>query len=134
MTERTKQREADNAMPIYEYESRNPETGCKKCRSRFEVFQEMSEPPLADCPVCGKPVRKVMSWCRAAVEETPEETTRVENRIKHYEKEGMWSHAAELADTHAEKTKDRALKTRALEDYKRAGYDARTLDKHASDD
>jgi len=121
-------------MPIYEYESKNPGKGCEKCRTRFEIFQQTSEAPLVKCPVCGRPVKKVISWCRAAIVETPEETARVESKIKQYEKEGMWSHAAELADTHAEKTKDKALKTRALEDYKRAGYDARTLDKHSSND
>lgn len=121
-------------MPIYEYESKEPGKGCEKCRIRFEVFQQMSEGPLSECPVCGGPVKKVISWCRAAVVETPEETAKVQSKIEQYEKEGRWSHAAELADTHSEKTKDKALKTRALEDYKKAGYDARTLDKHASND
>ena len=121
-------------MPIYEYEAVTPGKGCEKCRTRFEIFQQTSEPVLAKCPACGGPVKKVISWCRTAIIETPEESARVESKIKHYEKEGMWSHAAELADTHAEKTKDKELKTRALEDYKKAGYDARTLDKHASND
>jgi len=57
--------------------------------------------------------------------------TRVKKQIKEYENSGMWSHAAELADTHSEKTKDTALKTRALENYKKAGYDADSLAKHA---
>jgi hypothetical protein len=35
---------------------------------------------------------------------------------------GKWSHAAELADKQAEKTKREDLKTRALENYKKAGY------------
>ncbi len=126
--------EADQNMPIYEYESPNPGTTCNNCRSRFEIFQKASESPLTECPVCGGPVRKVISWCRAAIVETPKETVQVENKIKQFEREGMWSHAAELADTHAEKTKDKKLKNRALDDYKRAGYDARTLDKHASND
>ena len=43
----------------------------------------------------------------------------------------MWSHAAELADKHSEKTQDKGLKTRALENYKKAGYDTKLLDKHA---
>ena len=121
-------------MPIYEYESRHPERGCEKCRIRFEVIQHTREAPLKECPACGSPVKKVISRCLAAIVETPEETARVETRIKEYEKQGMWSHAAELADTHSEKTKDKTLKSRALEDYKRAGYDTRTLDKHASKD
>jgi hypothetical protein len=55
------------------------------------------------------------------------EQTRLEKRITEYEKAGMWSHAAELADKHSERTKDRNLKTRALEDYKMAGYDVDSL-------
>ncbi len=45
-----------------------------------------------------------------------------DKKIKEYEKEGKWSHAAELADKEAEKTKREDLKTRALENYKKAGY------------
>jgi len=55
----------------------------------------------------------------------------VNKRISGYEKEGMWSHAAELADTHSEKVGDHDMKMRALDDYKKAGYDAGTLEKHA---
>jgi hypothetical protein len=44
----------------------------------------------------------------------------------------MWSHAAELADKHSEKTKDKSLRMRALDDYKKAGYDVDTLSKHAN--
>jgi hypothetical protein len=49
--------------------------------------------------------------------------SRVERQIKAYEKEGMYSHAAELADKEAEKTKRDDLKTRALDNYKKAGYE-----------
>jgi hypothetical protein len=48
--------------------------------------------------------------------------TDTDRKIKEYEKERKWSHAAELADKEAEKTKRNDLKTRALEDYKKAGY------------
>ena len=48
---------------------------------------------------------------------------RVLNKISTYEKDGMWSHAAELADTYSEKTKDRGLKDRAMDNYKRSGMD-----------
>jgi len=40
-------------MPTYEYE-------CKSCGHGFEVFQSMSEPPLKDCPECGKEVRRLI--------------------------------------------------------------------------
>ena len=40
-------------MPTYEYE-------CKSCSHSFEVFQSMSDPPLKDCPECGKEVRRLI--------------------------------------------------------------------------
>lgn len=121
-------------MPIYEYEATDPSKACKKCRSRFEVIQSLNEPPLTECPYCGAKVRKVISWCRAAVMETSEEHVRVEKQIAEYEREGMWSHAAELADKHSEKIKDRDLKLRALDDYEKAGYDPKSLESHAKSD
>ncbi|MBW2021290.1 MAG: zinc ribbon domain-containing protein [Deltaproteobacteria bacterium] len=118
-------------MPIYEYEAVDPQTACTKCRRRFEAIQSLNEPPLTQCPSCGGKLRKVISWCRAAVIETSEEHAKVENQIAEYEREGMWSHAAELADKHSEKIKDKDLKLRALEDYEKAGYDAKSLESHA---
>jgi putative FmdB family regulatory protein len=35
-------------MPIYEYR-------CGACGREHEVLQKVSEPPLTDCPACGKP-------------------------------------------------------------------------------
>ncbi|HEX7218755.1 MAG TPA: zinc ribbon domain-containing protein [Burkholderiales bacterium] len=35
-------------MPIYEYR-------CSLCGQEHEVLQKVSEPPLVDCPACGKP-------------------------------------------------------------------------------
>ncbi len=74
----------------------------------------------------------MISWCRAAIMETSDEHLNVERKIKNYEQAGMWSHAAELADKHSEKVKDKGLKMRALDNYKRAGYDADSLAKHAN--
>lgn len=34
-------------MPIYVYE-------CLECKSEVEEIQKMSDPPLEDCPKCGK--------------------------------------------------------------------------------
>jgi putative FmdB family regulatory protein len=119
-------------MPIYEYEPLDPRKACKRCAGRFEVIQTMDDPPLVVCPACGQPVRKVISWCRAAIMETPEAHRRVNRTIAEYEKAGMWSHAAELADTHSEKAGDSDLKMRALDNYKKAGYDLGTLEKHAN--
>ena len=117
-------------MPIYEYEPIRKQGGCEKCRHGFETYQGIHEAPLSACPQCGKPIQKVISWCRAAVLETNPEDASVTSRVQAYEQAGMWSHAAELADKHAEKTKDKALRTRALDNYKKAGYDADSLSKH----
>jgi putative FmdB family regulatory protein len=46
-------------MPIYEYE---PQDGdCKICGGRFELRRPMDREPLKACPLCKKPVRKVVS-------------------------------------------------------------------------
>ncbi len=118
-------------MPIYEYQSELDPKSCSHCRYGFEIYQKISDKPLSDCPQCGQRIKKIISWCRAAIVENSEDQMRVENQIKDYETSGMWSHAAELADKHSEKTKDKGLKTRALDDYKKAGYDTDSLAKHA---
>lgn len=118
-------------MPIYEYQTVDPERACSQCVTPFEVLQDISEMPLTNCPHCGEKVRKVISRCHAAVIERNDESLGVEKKIKEYENSGMWSHAAELADSHSEKTKDTGLKMRALDNYRKAGYDADTLAKSA---
>ncbi len=40
-------------MPNYDYE-------CKACGHDFEVFQNMSDPPLTKCPKCGGSVRRLI--------------------------------------------------------------------------
>ena len=40
-------------MPTYEYE-------CKSCLYSFETFHAMSDPPVKDCPECGKEVRRLI--------------------------------------------------------------------------
>ncbi|MEW6532673.1 MAG: zinc ribbon domain-containing protein [Thermodesulfobacteriota bacterium] len=114
-------------MPIYEYQAVDPARSCDECRRAFEAFQRLNDQPLAECPRCGNPVKKLISWCRAAVMDMSEEESRVTASIREYETQGMWSHAAELADKHSEKTKDQGLKTRALDNYKKAGYDVDSL-------
>jgi putative FmdB family regulatory protein len=118
-------------MPIYEYQALRSDGGCEYCHGGFEVLQRINEKPLKMCPECGQPVKKIISWCRAAIVEKSQEHTSVKNKIKDYENSGMWSHAAELADKHSEKIKDKNLKVRALENYQKAGYDADSLSKHA---
>ena len=117
-------------MPIYEYQALTSGYACNECRNGFEILQQIHAKPLIYCRHCGNKVKKIISWCRSAVMETSEEHARVSNEITEYEKSGMWSHAAELADKHSENVKDKSLKTRALENYKKAGYNADSLAKH----
>lgn len=44
-------------MPRYAYEL--VEGTCKLCGGCFELQRPLSRPPLTECPVCRKPVRKV---------------------------------------------------------------------------
>ena len=118
-------------MPIYEYRIANPDDGCPYCTHGFEIIQSIREKPLSICPQCGKKIKKNISWCHSAVIERSPDHVQVEKKIKEYEKSGMWSHAAELADSHSEKIKDKNLKSRALDNYKKAGYDADSLAGHA---
>ena len=42
-------------MPIYEYR-------CQECEHEVEALQKLSDPPLVDCPACGKPaLQKLVS-------------------------------------------------------------------------
>jgi putative FmdB family regulatory protein len=42
-------------MPIYEYK-------CAACEKEFELQRKFSDPPLGECPECGKgPVSKLLS-------------------------------------------------------------------------
>ncbi len=116
-------------MPIYEYEAADPRKSCRKCRYRFEVLHGIHEEPISSCPHCGADVVRVISWCRAMIVEPSEAQVGVERKIAEYEKEGMWSHAAELSDTYAEKAKDEKVRERALENYKKAGYDVDSMAK-----
>ncbi len=41
-------------MPVYEYE-------CESCGAYHEIMQKYTDMPLAKCPACGGPVRKLIS-------------------------------------------------------------------------
>jgi putative FmdB family regulatory protein len=43
----------ENAMPTYDYE-------CSQCGHRFEVFQSMSDEPVASCEKCSGPVKRLI--------------------------------------------------------------------------
>lgn len=43
-------------MPIYEYQ-------CTECGKSFEIFQKISDAPLAECKVCKGRLTKLISNC-----------------------------------------------------------------------
>jgi len=110
-------------LPIYEYEAVSPEKKCRKCAFSFEAIQRLSDPPLRFCPDCGKEVRRKISRTRVILPGSARGRDEVENQVAEYERKGMYSHAAELADKESEKPEKSPLKERAMEDYRKAGYD-----------
>lgn len=110
-------------MPIYEYEAVEPGRGCRLCCRSFELVQSITEEPIGSCPSCGRPVRRKLSVFRVSIPGTAAGKDQVEREIADYERKGMWSHAAELADKVSEKPEKAHLKERAMENYKKAGYD-----------
>ncbi len=115
-------------MPTYAYRAVDLNKSCGHCRLGFEIIQKMTEPALASCPRCNNPISRILFAPAVVIKGSPMSET--DRKIKGYEREGKWSHAAELADKEAEKTKREDLKVRALEDYKKAGYD---FDKYNTD-
>jgi putative FmdB family regulatory protein len=110
----------DRIMPTYKYQAVDLDCSCEHCKEGFEIIQRMTEPPLTHCPHCNHRIYRVLFAPTVVIKGSP--ITGADRKIKEYEKEGKWSHAAELADKEAEKTKREDLKARALEDYKKAGY------------
>lgn len=121
-------------MPIYEYETTKPGLGCPRCAGPFEIIQGMGDNPLTKCPDCGQRVKRIISTCRATIIETSSENKRVEKQIREYEKNSMWSHAAELADKHSSQTSDQTMRSRALDNYQKAGYNPSSIEKHSTVD
>ena len=110
-------------MPIYEYEAASSGRKCRKCSTVFEVIQRISDSPLTSCPACGGEVRRRISRPRVILSGSARGQDEVEQRVADYERQGMYSHAAELAEKESEKPEKVKLKERAMENYKKAGYD-----------
>lgn len=48
-------------MPLYEYITADPETGCRICKKGFEIRRPITRPALEACPLCRNPVKKLVS-------------------------------------------------------------------------
>lgn len=48
-------------MPTYSYIAENPEEGCASCRRGFDLRRPMDRAALSHCPLCRKPVKKLIS-------------------------------------------------------------------------
>lgn len=47
-------------MPVYHYIAVRPEEGCARCRKGFDLRRPASRAPLTECPLCKKPVEKII--------------------------------------------------------------------------
>ena len=52
-------------MPTYRYRSKDESIDCDTCTEGFEVMQAISEAPLASCPSCDVPIRRVIGRIQA---------------------------------------------------------------------
>lgn len=48
-------------MPTYSYIAEDPEKGCPSCRRGFDLRRPMDRAPLEVCPLCKKPVKKLIA-------------------------------------------------------------------------
>jgi len=48
-------------MPTYSYIAQDPEKGCPSCRRGFDLRRPMDRVPLEVCPLCKKPVKKLIA-------------------------------------------------------------------------
>ena len=52
-------------MAIYQYKKTGRAKGCLTCNEGFDVFQQMSDAPLAKCPDCGARVERILGRARS---------------------------------------------------------------------
>jgi putative FmdB family regulatory protein len=56
-------------MPLYEYEL--CDGNCSICGGTFTLRRPISAPPLTQCPLCKKPVRKIISQVHSPTKTKP---------------------------------------------------------------
>lgn len=48
-------------MPTYSYIADDPDNACPACRKGFDLRRPMERAPLTHCPLCKKPVKKLVT-------------------------------------------------------------------------
>jgi hypothetical protein len=48
-------------MPTYSYIAEIPEEGCVRCKKGFDLRRPIERPALTHCPLCRKPVIKLVT-------------------------------------------------------------------------
>jgi len=48
-------------MPIYSYIAEKPDEGCVRCKKAFDLRRPIARPALTHCPLCRKPVIKLVT-------------------------------------------------------------------------
>ena len=48
-------------MPTYSYIAEKADEGCARCRRGFDLRRPIDRPALTHCPLCRKPVRKLVT-------------------------------------------------------------------------
>jgi putative FmdB family regulatory protein len=48
-------------LPTYSYIAENTEDACLRCRKGFDLRRPIDREPLTHCPLCRRPVRKILT-------------------------------------------------------------------------
>jgi putative FmdB family regulatory protein len=48
-------------MPTYSYIAENPAEACPPCRRGFDLRRPVNRPALTHCPLCRRPVKKLVT-------------------------------------------------------------------------
>lgn len=70
-------------MPTYQYIAVKPEESCPHCRDGFETRQNMSDPPLKQCPRCNYDIRRVITAVGISTRKSTRSLLSDENIKKH---------------------------------------------------
>lgn len=88
-------------MPIYEYE-------CAKCKKVHEIWQKITEEPVAQCPDCKKKMQRLISASGFALKGTGWYKTDYERKSKPAAKKDGGESKSDSAEKPAEAKSDKS--------------------------